>query len=131
MNNIVSLEYLNDYDVNALKLAVNSGLERLNIRQALKPKMKVLIKICMPDAVSQDLAETTNPAVVRAVIDCLNDIGVSCIVADSPYKKNNLTYLNTVYLNTGMLEMANLTKGELNHDLSVCKIPVPNGVMTK
>lgn len=131
MNNIVSLQYLDDYNFLDLKNAVREGFENLNLTNIFKPKMKVLIKVCLPDAVSQDNAETTNPAVVRAVVDYLTKMDVLCIVADCPFKKHTESVLNAVYLNTGMLEMANLTSCELNRDLSTAYIEIPNGVMTK
>ena len=65
------------------------------------------------------MAETTNPAVIRAVVDCLSKMGAECIVADCPNKKFNLSHLNTVYIETGMLNMANSTKCELNKDLRI------------
>lgn len=131
MNNIVSLEYLNDYDIEELKKAIQKGFYRVGIKNLIKPQSKVLLKVCLPDAVSQDSAETTHPAVVRAVADCLYEIGVKCLVADCPKGKFNEHYFSDVYLNTGMLEMANLTTCELNQDLSTCNVEIPNGLKTK
>ena len=74
MSNLVSLEYLNDYNIDSLNNAVENGFQRLGVKGIIKPQMKVLIKVCLPDAVSQDLAETTHPAVVRAVVDVLTKI---------------------------------------------------------
>ena len=131
MSNLVSLEYLNDYNIEDLKTAVENGFQRLGLKNVFKPQMKVLLKVHLPDAVSQDMAETTHPAVVRAIVDNLSKMGVKCIVADSPEKKFGDSYLSSVYLNTGMLEMANLTTCELNHNLSTTDIEVPNGLKTK
>lgn len=131
MSNFVSLEYLNDYSVEELRNAIEKGLQRLSINAKFKPHMKVLIKICMPDAVSQDNAETTNPAVVRALVDCLTRVGVKCVVADSPEKRFGEASLSDAYLNSGMLEMANLTNCELSNNLKTTTIEVRNGVKTK
>ena len=131
MSNLVSLEYLNDYNIEDLKTAVENSFQRLGLKNVFKPQMKVLLKVHLPDAVSQDMAETTHPAVVRAIVDNLSKMGVKCIVADSPEKKFGDSYLSSVYLNTGMLEMANLTTCELNNDLSTTDIEVPNGLKTK
>ena len=131
MNKLVSLEYLDDYSIEKLEQAIEQGIERLNLTTLFKPKMKVLIKASLSCDVSPDKAETTHPSVVRAIVNYLSKIGVSCVVADSPFKKYNLTNLNSVYLNTGMLEMANLTTCELNHNLRTCNIKIPNGVATK
>ncbi len=127
----MSLEYLNDYNIEDLKIAIENGFQRLGLKNKFKSQMKVLLKVHLPDAVSQDLAETTHSSVVRAVVDYLSQFGVKCLVADSPEKKFSDSYLSSVYLNTGMLEMANLTTCELNHNLRTVNLEVPNGVKTK
>ena len=131
MNKFVTLEYLNDYNIEDLRKAVENSFQALNFKSKIKPNMMVLIKACLPDAVSKDSAETTHPQVVRAVVESLTKMGAKCVVADSPLKKNNENYLSEVYLNTGMLEMVNLTMCELNQNLKTTNIEVPNGVKTK
>lgn len=130
MNNLVSLEYLDDYNNTELKNAVQNAFSRLNFT-SIKPKMKVLIKVCLPEALPQDSGSSTHPAVVRAFADCLKGMGASCIVAESPMHKHSLSFLNDTYLNTGMLEMANQTTCDLNRDLSVTDIAIPDGITTK
>lgn len=131
MNKMVSLEYLNDYNVEALQNACEDCFQRLGIKQKFQPNMNVLIKVCLPSDVSQDLAETTHPAVVQALVNVLSKCGVKCIVADSPEKRFTDEYLSDVYLNSGMLEMANLTTCELNHNLKTTTLEIPNGIKTK
>lgn len=131
MNKIVTLEYLNDYNIDELRKSVENSFQALNLKNKIKPNMKILIKVCLPEAVSKDSAETTHPAVVRAIVDYLTKIGAKCIVADSPFKKNSESHLSDVYLNTGMIEMANLTTCELNKNLKTAKLEMPNGVKTK
>lgn len=131
MDKLVSLEYLNDYDIENLRKAIKTGLDRLNLNNVFKANMKVLVKACLPKPVSQDLAESTHPAVVRALVDCLSEMGVKCVITDCPEKKFNENYLNTVYLNTGMLEMANQTNCELNLNLKSKKVEINDGVKTK
>ncbi|MBQ9795770.1 MAG: DUF362 domain-containing protein [Clostridia bacterium] len=130
MSKLVSLDYLDDYNIESLRNAVQLAFSRLDITQ-IKPKMKVMIKVCLPEPVSKDMAETTNPAVVRAVVDYITKMGASCVVVESPKGKFTVNHLNDVYLNSGMLEMANLTICELNRDLSTSEIETPNGVMAK
>lgn len=131
MSKLVSLDYLDDYNIFVLSETFSNIMTRLDLNTMFKPKMKLLIKVCLPDAVSQDLAESTHPAVVRAVVDYFSNKGIKCIVADCPNTKHSLSHLDEVYLNTGMLEMANLTKCDLNRDLSTVDIEIPEGVMTK
>ena len=131
MSKIVSLKYLNDYNSKELEASIKTALEQLCITNTIKPKMKVLIKACLPTAVSADMAETTHPSVVRALSNVLKQLGAECIVADSPYKKYSLETLDKVYLNTGMLDAANQSSCVLNKDLSTFTIATPNGVMNK
>lgn len=131
MSKLVALEYLNDYDYTEIKKAFEKGFNSLNVKNFFKPQMKVLIKACLPEAASQDLALSTHPSVIRAIVDTVSNLGIKCIVADCPEKKFNEDYINTVYLNTGMLEMANLTSCELNKNLETHKVEIVDGVKTK
>ena len=131
MSKLVALEYLNDYNIEDLRKAVEKSFQALNMKSIIKPNMKILIKACLPDAVHKDNAETTHPEVVRAIAEILTKMGAKCIVADSPKNRNTEDFLSDVYLNTGMLEMANLTMCELNKDLTISNLEVAEGVKTK
>jgi len=131
MNNFVTLEYLDDYDEKALADAVEKSFANLGIKNFFKPKMKVILKVCMPKDVSADFAESTNPAVVKAIADYLDKLDITCIVVDCPKNKHSNTYLNEVYLSTGMLNMANTTKCQLNQNLAISTIEYPYGKKTK
>ena len=131
MSNLVSLEYLNDYGIDELRKAINNGLQLLGVKNKFKPNMKVLIKACLPFASSKDDGLTTHPAFIRGIVDCFNDMGVKCIIADSPENKFTEDHLSLVYFNTGMLEMANMTACELNTSLKTIEIEVPEGKRTK
>ena len=131
MNNLVSLNYLNDYDVQNCEKALEKALEEINAKSLFSSKMTVLIKPCLNGPYSPNLAETTHPNVVMALIKLLTKMGVKCIVADSWYKKYTTAHLDKIYFETGLLEVANLTMGDLNHDLSTTEIDIPTGVVTK
>lgn len=131
MNNLVSLSYLDSYNVGNIEECLRASMEELKLFGKLRPKMKVLIKPSLPVSESQDKAKTTNPAIVRAIVNILSKMGVTCVVADSPYKKYSRTNLDQVYLNTGMLEVANLTTCELNRNLKTFKMDIPNGIKAK
>ena len=131
MNNLVHLSYIDSYSTSKIEESLNVALEELKVMAKFKPKMKVLIKPCLPVSESQDKAKTTNPSVVRAIVNILSKIGISCIVADSPYKKYSTANLDQVYLNTGMLEVANLTTCELNHNLNTLGLNLPLNIFYK
>lgn len=129
MENKVSLSYLDEYDINKVEDIVKKILQDLDVQ--IKPKSKVLLKVCLPVGVSSDLAKTTNPTIVRGVVNVLTQLGAKCVIIDSPYKKFNKENLSQVYLNTGMLEVENLTKCELSYNLKTTTISLPEGKRTK
>lgn len=131
MNRNVWLDKIDDYNVKEIQSRLEHCFFDLDIKKLFKPKMRVLIKVCMPVSVSRDNAETTHPAVVSALVNVLSELGVKCIIADSPYKKYAIDSLDNVYLNTGMLEVANISKCELNRNLKTCKVNLPEGRATK
>lgn len=129
MSDFVALNYVEEYDIKTIEQAVRTSFLNLNLQ--FKPKMKILVKVNIPNAVSKDNALTTNPAVVSAVVNVLNSFGAKCIVADSPYKNYSADYLDQVYFETGMLEMANNSNCELNHNLKTFECQMPDGVRAK
>ena len=131
MSRAVWLEKIDDYNISELQNKFEHCFFDLDVKKLFKPKMKVLIKVCLPCSVSRDCAETTHPAVVGALVNMLTSLGVKCVVADSPYKKYTVQNLDQVYLNTGMLEVENLTKCKLNRNLKTCRKHVKDGVATK
>lgn len=131
MNNCVSLEYLDNYNISKVQEALENSFLKLDVENLFKDKKTVLLKVCAVGSFSPDVAETTHPTVVRAVVNILSKYGIKCIVADSPYGTYSSSWLDNVYLNTGMLEVANLTNCELNRNLKTISLEQPNGVATK
>ena len=131
MKNLVSLTYIDSYDNSKIKSAVEQAFSNINLDSIIKPNMKVLLKVCLPGSMQPDSAETSHPAIVQGVVDVLSDLGVNCIIADSPYNKYTVSHLDSVYFDTGMLEVANSSNCELNHNLKIVNINTPNGVKAK
>ncbi len=129
MSDFISLNYIEEYNYKIITEKLKNAFSTLGAEGFLKPKMKILVKVNIPYSVSPNLAKSTHPAVVRAVVDVLNMYGVKCILADWPLKDAN--DLDKIYFETGMLEVANYSNCELNHDLSNCKFEIPNGISTK
>ncbi len=130
MSDFVSLSYIEEYNVDIITEKVKSALGSINFNK-FKPKMKVMLKICAPISCSPDEAKTTNPAVVCGVANALTDMGLSVVVAESPYGSYSNEELDKVYLNTGMLEMANSSKSTLNNNLKTFELENPNGQASK
>lgn len=131
MKNLVSLTYLDSYDNLKVKTAIETAFFNLKIDTIIKPNMKVLLKVCLPQSIQPDSAETSHPSIVRGVVDMINSLGAKCIIADSPYKTYSLSHLDEVYFDTGMLEVANSSNCELNHNLKIFTINTPNGLKAK
>ncbi len=131
MNNNVSLRTLESFDLKAVESAVRECFADIGIERIVRPKMRVLLKVALPESVHPDLALSTHPMVLRGIINILTELEVDVVVADSPYGKYTDVNQEDVYLNTGMLEVANTTKCELNRDLSTCQLETPSGVRTK
>ncbi len=131
MSNLVSLKYLDSYDVSKVERAVRESFANIGLFDVIRPKMKVMLKICLPYSVNPDTAEITHPAILRGIVNVLNEMGVNCVIADSPFGKYSLNNLDGIYLDTGMLEVANLTKCELNRNMKVQTVDLEEGVKTK
>ncbi len=131
MNKDVSVRTLESFDIKEAENVVRECFADIGIEKLIRPKMKVLLKVCLPEAKNPNLALTTHPTIVRALINMLVELDVRVIVADSPYGKYNETNLEKVYLDTGMVEVANNTKCELNMNLATTTISNPDGVRSK
>lgn len=113
----VFLKFLDDYNINAVEASIRDAFDRLKIANKINHGMRVMLKVNIPYDVSPDLAETTHPSIVRAMSNVLLSLGASSVIVDSPYKSFSANYLEKVYLNTGMLDVENLTKCHLNDNL--------------
>lgn len=131
MNNSVCLNYVDNYNVKDLQQILQNCFDQLGSFERLKAYNCVMLKVCMPSSANPDSAECTHPSVVRAVVNLLEQMGIKCVVVESPYKKYNTQNLDLAYLNSGLLEVANYTDCQLNHDLSTCEFELPDGKMTK
>ena len=131
MSNLVCLEHLESYDIDLVQQSVEICFNKLNMADLLKDKKTVLLKVCLPRDSYPDSAQTTHPSVVRAVVNILTNYGIKCVVADSPYGNYSISNLDRVYINSGMLEVANQTNCELNHNLKTCVMENPDGFMWK
>ncbi len=128
MANVV-LNKIEEYNLATIEQSLKRSMESL--RFTIKPRSRVMIKACLPSNTSPDEAKTSNPVVVQALVNVLLEHGCRCVIVDSPFKKFSKENLQQVYLNTGMLEVENLTKCELSYNLKTCVVPCPNGIRAK
>lgn len=131
MNNQVAIKHIDNCNVVEVQKTLTELFDKCGASKLFKNNLNVLIKVDAGIAVNPDSALTTHPAVVQAVVNILNSYGANCLVADTPAKQYSQNALDKIYFETGMLGVANSTKAELNHDLSVVELDIPNGKKTK
>lgn len=130
MSRLVNLQYLNDYEYEKLKNAVDNGMRELGLDNKVK-KGTVVIKANLSVNRTKDAAETTHPAIVRAVAEYCMSRGCKCVLTDCPIGKHSESMLQSIYLSTGMLDMANLVNCELNSNMETVDVEIADGVKTK
>jgi len=106
----VALEKVESYDSDAVKAGLESLLEHLGgIAAFVKPGERVLIKPNMLTVKPPEAAVTTHPALLRAVIELVQNAGAVALVGDSP----GFGTLRSVAKRSGMLAAIEATGAEL------------------
>lgn len=131
MSNMVSLNYIDNYDVRDITNIFEKVFFDMNLSEIFRPRMKIVLKVDLKGNYAPDLAKTTHPSVVNGLVNVLASKGVECIIVESPNKAYTLANLDDVYLDTGMLEVANSSKCKLNRDLKTQIYRFNNGVELK
>ncbi|MGN0787746.1 MAG: DUF362 domain-containing protein [Candidatus Onthoplasma sp.] len=132
MNRLVSLKYVDSYDYETIENELMKQFDEQGLFLKLKPKMKVMLKVCLNPSMAPDCAETTHPNIVCAIANILTKFGASCELVDSQTgKKYSIEGLDETYITTGMLEVANLSKCTLNHNMKAIELETPYGRMRK
>ncbi len=116
----VSVQKVDDYDVDRIYGAICKHLEALDIARELHPGMRVLIKPNMLLAKDPAKAATTHPAFLRALLMRLRELGINTIVlADSSGGLYNERALKKAYDACGFSVLSDLAA--LNFDTSYGK----------
>jgi uncharacterized protein (DUF362 family) len=95
----------------------------VDLSEFVKEGQKVLIKPNLLEAFTPDKAVTTNPHLVKVVVEIIQDLGASVVIADSPRWGFSKKRLNEVYEKTQMKWVSEQTGCELNQDRSSIDIP--------
>lgn len=113
----VSVTHTKDYDFQKVYADMRTHFARLDTAKRLKPGMRVLIKPNLVLKRAPEEATTTHPAVVEAIIRCVQDCGVTDItIADSPGGPFTEGALRGIYEVSGMTGVAERTGAKLNYD---------------
>ena len=116
-----------DYEPARARAAMERLLAQCGGLDWLKPGMKVGIKANLVAALKPEKAATTHPALLRALVDLIQERGGEAVVGDSPGGLFNAAFLNPVYAGTG-LSAAGLP---LNRDYGTRELELPQAKLCK
>ena len=128
----VSLVKCTSYEYDEVKRVLLQSFENLGgVRKFISKGMNVALKpnLLMPCKVSR--AATTNPMIVHALADIVQEAGASVSIVESPggpYIKANL---KAAYKACGMEQVAEKTGIALNYNLELAEVKIPDGVSLK
>lgn len=123
---IQTLYHVNEYNEKLIYPAISNAMEALNIKQDLKPEMKVVIKPNLIMAKSPSFPVTTHPLVIKAVARWLNENGITDItLADSSGGLYNAEYMKRVYNVCDLKQLEPQIK--LNMDFTSKQVNCPKG----
>ena len=100
----ISLRYCNSYKVDILDEILKKVLEPFKLSSKIKPNSKILIKPNLLGNYSPELAITTHPCILEALIKILKDFNVDIYLGDSP--GNSLIGIKNIWETTQIAELA-------------------------
>ncbi len=118
IKDIVAVERCSTYEINYLTKKINKLFLNIEyIKKIIKPGMTVALKPNLLTRKKPELAVTTHPHIVQAVVEIIHKMGAKVIIVDSPGGPNSINYLKSVYKNTGMEDVSKKTGAILNYNL--------------
>ena len=116
-----------DYEPAHCRAAMEALLARAGGLDWVRPGMRIGIKLNLVSAMAPELAATTHPALVSALVDILREKNAVPVLGDSPSGLYNAAHLNRVYEVTGIDSL----NAELNRDFSTREIRLPEAKICK
>lgn len=128
----VGIARCSDYAYENVEKALFQCLESLKgLKERIKPGSKVLVKVNLLKKNNPDDAVTTHPSVAEAVVRYLQQCGCEVTLGDSPGGPYTEWLLRGIYKSTGMTQVAERTKCNLNYDVSITEVHNEHGKMLK
>jgi len=131
MNEMVYLSACNSYDVDQIKNIIAKQMKDSGALDAIKPGMKVALKLNLVAAMKPDTAVTTHPAVVEAVCKILIERGASVVMGDSPGGPYTATFLKGFYNTCGLNDIAQRTGAIVNTNFDIVDVNFPEAQIAK
>ena len=116
----VSIVACSSYDMNEVRAALNAVLEPIGGLDWVHEGMKVAIKANLVSMMKPELAATTHPALLCALVEMLKEKGAETVIGDSPGGLYNAAVVNRIYSVTGM-KQAEAAGARLNQNFSNCE----------
>jgi uncharacterized protein (DUF362 family)/Pyruvate/2-oxoacid:ferredoxin oxidoreductase delta subunit len=101
------------------------------LEQFIKSGQKVLLKVNLLMKKPPEAGVTTHPALVEAIVNQVQALGATVIIADSPGGPFTKGWLKGIYRETGMEAVANRTGAQLNWNFQQKDFPYPEGKILK
>jgi len=123
----VALVRCPDYDDARVRAAISAALAPLGgLEKYITPGQRVLIKLNLLSAKPPDLAVTTHPALVKAVVQMVQQLGATPIVGDSPGGVSTPSSYEALLKITGIRQVIDETGcAWVNFDEDVTEISAP------
>lgn len=123
MSNFVSLQYLENYNMQEVSNSLAKALEETNLFDLTSIKEKTIaLLVDIKSSTLPNEAKSTHPTIVKAVAEKLAKLGAKVVIFSCPDSNFTFANLNKIYENTGMLDASNDGYAELNYDLSISNI---------
>ena len=120
------------YEQSVVDKVVNDLINSVvDLKTIIKPNTNVVLKVNLVAGISPDKNATTHPSIVISVAKIIKSLGANCIIADSSGGLYNSAYMNSVYKQTKMTDVAKITGAKLNDDFTYEYLENPNAVMHK
>ena len=126
----VSLVKCTSYNQEEVNQKVQEAISLLGgLDKFIKKGQRVALKVNLLMKATPDKAMTTHPAVVYAVAKLVKEFGATPFIVDSAGGPFTAGYINSIYSASGLKEVAEKLKIELNQDFSHEEVHNPNGVV--
>ena len=128
----VAISKCESYEPELVTKAVTDSISYFGgMSQIVKPGEKVVLKLNLLIASEPDKAVTTHPAVVRALVEEVENAGGHPIIADSPGGPFSKRRMERVYKKCGITDAVNGTGARLNFDTESIMVSNPDGRILK
>lgn len=129
---VVALLRCVDYEPQRVEDALRRAVELLGgMGQFVRSGQRVVLKPNLLRAMPPEAAVSTHPAVMRAMVRLVQEVGATAVIAESPGGPFTPVLLRRVYDRTGMTRVAEETGAELSYDTSSIRVPNPDGGLLK